>query len=146
MIELMSEFKIIYLPASPTLQLQSFSAPILNLHDTHVSTPWIGPNTWTALVQPVAGGGIPVTQSAVELKMTFKDGGAYDFHNFFERIKERLQQAVDAVRESGQLGSGGRTGPELAGVNMANVHLEQLPSYGEANGPSLLPPHAPESS
>jgi len=78
--------------------------------------------------------------------MTFKDGGAYDFHNFFERIKERFQQAVDAARESDQLGSGGRSGPELAGVNMANVHLEQLPSYGEANGSSLLPPHAPESS
>jgi hypothetical protein len=50
---------------------------------------------WTALVQPVAGGGIPPSLPAVQLKMSFKEGGAFDFHSNFERIKERLQQAVE---------------------------------------------------
>jgi hypothetical protein len=89
------------LPANPTPQLQSFSAPLLNLHDTHVSAPFFGPNVWTAALQPVAGGGIPANHAFVELKMVFKEGGAFDFHSQFERIKERLQQAVDNARESG---------------------------------------------
>jgi WW domain-binding protein 2 len=74
--------------------------------------------------------------------MTFKDGGAFDFHSIFERIKERLQQAVDVARESGQLtGDGSETGGSsgagaLAGVNMDAVHLDELPAY-EHNQPTV---------
>jgi len=77
--------------------------------------------------------------------MTFKDGGAFDFHSTFERIKERLQQAVDVARESGQLvGDGtevnaGRGGGGLSGVNMDSVHLDELPAYEDATGDR--PPH-----
>ncbi|KAI9877162.1 MAG: hypothetical protein M1830_004644 [Pleopsidium flavum] len=130
--------QIVYLPASPTPHLQSFSAPILNLHDTHVSAPFFGPNVWTGILQPVVGGGIPPIHAYVELKMVFKDGGAFDFHSKFERVKERLQQAVEMARESGQIiGDGsetgaGRGGVALAGINMTTVHLEQLPAYEEA--------------
>ncbi|KAI9858176.1 MAG: hypothetical protein M1813_007825 [Trichoglossum hirsutum] len=137
--ELIASLQIVYLPASPTPALQSFSTPILNLHDTHVSAPFFGPNVWTAALQPVTGGGIPPTQSIVELKMVFKEGGAFDFHQHFERVKERLLQAMDVARESGY---GGGTGGEanLAGVNLAAVHLEQLPAYEEANRSSTSPP------
>ncbi len=71
--------------------------------------------------------------------MVFKDGGAFDFHSNFERVKERLQQAVEIARESGYIsGDGsdtgaGRGGGALSGVNMAAVHLEQLPAYEEAS-------------
>ena len=71
--------------------------------------------------------------------MTFKEGGAFDFHSTYERIKERLQQAIEIARESGQLtGSGEETrngiGPgALAGVNMDAVHLDELPTYDDAN-------------
>lgn len=70
--------------------------------------------------------------------MTFKDGGAYDFNTKFLQIKERLQHAVEVARESGQMsGDGSETGPSrgggaLSGINMAAVHLEQLPAYEEA--------------
>jgi WW domain-binding protein 2 len=82
--------------------------------------------------------------------MTFKDGGAFDFHSTYERIKERLQQAVDVARESGHLvGNGlepgdGRGAGGLAGVNMDAVHLEELPTYDDANAgvPFLSPPAA----
>lgn len=137
-----------YLPASPTPHLQSFSAPILNLHDTHVSAPFFGPNVWTGILQPVAGGGIPPVHAYIEVKMVFKDGGAFDFHSNFERIKERLQQAVEIARESGHItGDGseigaGRGGGALAGINMAGVHLEQLPSYEEAGSGA----HAPSTT
>lgn len=127
-----------YLPASPTPQLQSFSAPILNLHDTRVSAPFFGPNVWSGVLQPVAGGGIPPVHAYIELKMVFKDGGAFSFHENYERVKERLQQVVEIARESGHMnGDGsetgaGRGGGALAGVNMAAIHLEQLPAYEEA--------------
>jgi hypothetical protein len=121
---------VVYLPSTPTPGLDSFAAPILNLHDTHVSVPWFGANVWTALVQPVPGGGISTQCQAIELKITFKDGGAFDFHSGFERIKERLQQAVDTAREAGDAGVGGQ-------VNMDNVHLDELPAY-EASGRSPL--------
>ncbi|KAI9782762.1 MAG: hypothetical protein M1816_001714 [Peltula sp. TS41687] len=130
--------RIVYLPASPTPSLLSFSAPILNLHDTHVSAPFFGPNVWRAALQPVPGGGLPPTRSLIELKMVFKDGGAFDFHSNFERIKERLQQALDVAREAGQIvGDGADTGGgqgsgALTGINMAALDLEQLPAYEEA--------------
>lgn len=136
--------RLIYLPASPTPQFQSFAAPILNLHDTHVTTPWFGPNVWTATVQPVSGGGIPPQHAALELKITFKDGGAFDFHTNFERLKERLQQAVEVARESGHVtgdgseSGGGRGAGALAGVNLDTVHLEDLPAY-EAPEQGLAP-------
>ncbi|KAL4798655.1 hypothetical protein BDV19DRAFT_356683 [Aspergillus venezuelensis] len=117
--------RVVYLPAQKSHQLQSFSAPLLNLHDSHVSSPFFGPNAWNAVVQPVAGGGIPSSLVAVHLKVTFKDGGAFDFHSHFERIKERLQQAVEITRESGR---GARD------VNMADVHLEDLPAYSAPQG------------
>lgn len=137
--------RIIYLPASPTPALQSFAAPILNTHDSHVVAPWIGPNVWTALVQPVQGGGIPAHHAVLELKVTFKEGGAYDFHSRYETVKERLQQAVEVARESGSVqGDGsetgrGRGGGALAGVNVAGVHLEDLPAYEEAGASVSVP-------
>ena len=142
-----------YLPATSTPALQSFTAPILNLHDTHVTAPFFGPNVWMGIVQSVPGGNIPPEHPAVEIKLTFKDGGAFDFHTLFERIKERLQQAVEVARESGQLmGDGsestaGRGGGALSSVNMDAVHLDELPAYDAATAPRDMladpqpPPH-----
>ncbi|DAA74044.1 TPA_exp: Uncharacterized protein A8136_3826 [Trichophyton benhamiae CBS 112371] len=128
--------RIVYLPSQPTQEFQSFSAPLLNLIDTHVAAPFFGPNVWNAVVQPVSGGGIPASFAAIQLKLTFKDGGAFDFHSNYEQIKERLQQAVERARESGlisgdgaQVGGSGRDGGAFGVVDFANVHLEDLPAY-----------------
>jgi len=128
--------QIIYLPATTTDQLESFAAPILNCHDAHVSAPFFGPNVWTALVQPVRQGNIPPEVPAVEVKLVFKEGGAFDFHSTYERIKERLQDAVEVAREHGQL-SGQDTNEDLVGVNMDTVHLDALPSYEDAAAPQF---------
>ncbi|KAI9725802.1 MAG: hypothetical protein M1828_002431 [Chrysothrix sp. TS-e1954] len=114
--------RIVYLPDSSTTQLQSFAAPLLNLHDTHITAPFFGPNAWLAVVQPVINGGIPSRHPALELKLTFKDGGAVDFHAQFIRIKERMQQVMDVARTTGQ-------GTGSGGVNMDAVHLDELPAY-----------------
>ncbi|KAH7092961.1 WW-domain ligand protein-domain-containing protein [Paraphoma chrysanthemicola] len=120
--------RIIYLPVSPTPALQSFAVPILNVADSRVTAPWFGANKWEALIQPVSGGGIPSQHTELDMVMEFKEGGAFDFASIFERLKERLRQAVDVARESGAGGmeDGAR------GINMNNVHLEDLPAYEES--------------
>ena len=66
------------------------------------------------------GGGISPSLPAVQIKLTFKEGGAFDFHTNFERIRERLEQAIENTGEGPR---GSRT------VNLAAVHLEELPAY-----------------
>lgn len=112
--------RLIYLPSEKSSTFQSFSSPLLHVRDSHVSAPFFGPNVWTALIQPVSGGGISVELPAVQIKVTFKEGGAFDFHTNFERIKERLEQAVENQ-------SDGARG--LRSVDMSAVHLEDLPAY-----------------
>jgi hypothetical protein len=127
--------QIVYLPANPTSELKSFSSPILNLQDSYVRAPFFGANYWTALCRPVSGGGIPASQLAVELRLTFRDGGAFDFSSIFEQVKERLHQ----MREAREASGGGQ------GAELASVHLEQLPAYEAAreiqdDGPTILSP------
>ena len=74
----------------------------------------------------------------VEIKLTFKDGGAFDFHTKFEQVKERLQQAVEVSRTHGD-GSGGSRAA-MNGVDTTNVNLEDLPAYREqSDGPLVAP-------
>jgi len=126
--------RLLYIPAASTPKFESFSVPVLNCQDTHVAAPWFGPNTWTAVVQPVVGGGIPSHVPAVEVKLTFKEGGAYDFQNTFERLKERMYNAVEMARESGHLVGNGTTG----GGGLDRVHLDELPSYEDSGAGRLI--------
>ena len=71
-----------------------------------------------ATVQPVSRGGIPPSLPAIQIKLTFKEGGAFDYHTCFERIKERHQQAVDISREN-----------NLRTIDLSSIDLEQLPAY-----------------
>lgn len=138
--------RIIYLPETPTEQFKSFAAPLLNIHDSHVALPFWGANYWAASLQPVQGGGIPMPKTGVlELKLTFKEGGASDFHNKYEVVRERLQQAVETSRMEGD-GSGSSRGA-MNGVNVANVNLDDLPAYSEeSDGPLIAPTAAAAAS
>jgi WW domain-binding protein 2 len=127
--------RVVYLPEKSRPDFTSFSASLLNLHDTHTIMPWFGPNAWSAVVQPVPGGNIP-QENHVELKFTFKEGGAPEYASNFERIKERVQQAVEAARESNLLGS---RQAGLSGVNLDSVHLDELPSYENSSMDRIAP-------
>ena len=134
--------RIIFLPDKSTPQLQSFAAPILSLHDSHVAAPWFGPNVWAALLQPTQGGGIPIPPTGVvEVKCTFKEGGAFDFHTHYERVRERLQQAVEVSRIDGD--ASGSSQGAMNGVDVSNVNLDELPAYQEEGDGPLIPPTAP---
>ena len=102
-----------------------------------MTVPWFGPNAWEATLQPVPGGNLPATQAAIGLKLTFKEGGAPDFHSNLERIKERLQQVVSTARENNLTGS--RPGSLLENVDLNTVHLDQLPSYQESGQDRIAP-------
>lgn len=92
-------------------------------------------------MQPVHGGGIPPQHAELDLVMEFKEGGAFDFSSTFERLKERLRQAVDLARESGADGEAGSRG--TGGVNLNNVHLEDLPAYEESRQHTRVPDPLP---
>nr|POE47290.1 upf0664 stress-induced protein [Quercus suber] len=125
--------RIIYIPDKPMERLQSFAAPLQNLHDSHVTAPFFGPNVWIAALQPVRGGGIDAP--GVELKLTFKEGGAFDFHSSFERVKERHQQVIEVARMNGET-----SGPAANGLDLRTVDLEELPAYQEeSQGPLISP-------
>lgn len=126
--------RIIYIPDKQTEQLQSFAAPLLNIHDSHVTAPFFGPNVWIAALQPVRGGGIDAP--GVELKFTFKEGGAFDFQSKFERVKERLQQVVEVARIHGDA-------PVANGLDDRTVDLEELPAYQEESQGPLISPIVP---
>jgi hypothetical protein len=132
---------MIYLPVSPTATLQSFAVPILNVTDARVTAPWFGANKWEAIIQPVQGGGIPPQHAELDLVMEFKEGGAFDFASLFERLKERLRQAVDVAREHGGDVEDGSRG--VGGINMNNVHLEDLPRYEESRQHARVPDPLP---
>lgn len=76
--------------------------------------------------------------------MTFKEGGAFDFHTNFERIRERFHQAMEAARDSDVTGSTSNRGSgPMAGVNMDAVHLDELPTYQDSGHDALAPQPAP---
>lgn len=138
--------QIIYLPVQPSPDLESFAVPILNVADTRVTAPWFGANKWEAIIQPVFGGGIPPEHAEVELVMEFKEGGAFDFASTFERLKERLKQAVDVAGMSASDGvetGDGRGAGALAGVNLASVHLDELPAYEDSARHTRVPENMP---
>jgi len=90
----------------------------------------------------VAGGGIPPNLAHVEIKLTFKEGGAFDFHTNFERLKERFRQAMEAAGVNNVTASSFNQGP-TAGVNMDAVHLDELPTYQDSSLDALAPQPAP---
>lgn len=80
----------------------------------------------------------------VEIKLTFKDSGAFDFHTTFERIKERLREAMATGRDSGMTESNSSHGAgPMAGVNLDAVHLDELPTYQDSGLDELAPQPPP---
>lgn len=75
--------------------------------------PFFGANYWTATILPTRDGGI---KEQSEIKIVFKDGGAFDWQHKFEMVKERVYAARYEGREE--------------------VVMEDLPAYDFGSGPS----------
>ena len=66
---------------------------------------------------------------AIELKITFKEGGAPEFDERFVKIKERVGQAV----EQAVMSNGGRR----RDVDHSAVHIDELPRYEDSGQDAL---------
>lgn len=108
--------QVVYLPSQPTELFRSFSVDLTNVHDTHVTAPFIGPNKWCGRINPVPNGGLPPSDFPLEVAMTFNEGGAFDFQTAFETILERVLQAMES--------SGNDFAPDYT-----TVTIEDLPAY-----------------
>lgn len=96
-----------------------------------MTAPWFGANAWVAVLKPVTGGGIPPQHAFVEAKLTFQEGGAYDFRRVFEEVKERLSHAVEIARDSGRP------------ADLSDVPFEQLPAYDAPSSQPAVPDSTP---
>lgn len=116
--------QLVYLPETKTPQLQSFAVPITHIYDARVTSPFFGPNAWAAVVRVVRDGGIPGEHATgLELRLTFKEGGAFNFQTAFTQLREQLHQAREAASDQDRGGE---------------VVLEQLPAY-EAQAGGTVP-------
>ncbi|GAB5589559.1 hypothetical protein Unana1_04459 [Umbelopsis nana] len=113
----LSNHRVIYVPQQPTERLKSFHVPLLSLKTCRFEQPWFAANYISGHVLPVAGGGL---SQPGELKLTFKEGGGFEFYSIFRELLER----IDETNETPQ-------------------HLEALPTYTPGSGsvaPGELPP------
>ncbi|KAK8084951.1 WW-domain ligand protein [Apiospora hydei] len=116
--------RLIYLPATPTDQFQSFATTIINAQDGCTGSTWggFGASFWETTVKPVPGGHIPADFTRVNMKLVFNDGGHSDWAIKYEKIKERVHHYAQLARETGQ-------------TNMLNlVHGEDLPRIFASRG------------
>jgi WW domain-binding protein 2 len=70
---------------------------------------WFSANAFVATITPVKDGGIP---HFAELKLTFKEGGAFEFYNTYTALLDRLHAQDDGRPVE---------------------HLEDLPMYSNEN-------------
>ena len=90
---------------SSTAEVQSFAVPIKRISDSHVTQrnfshmtnvdflAWFSANAFIGTITPVKHGGIP---HYAELKLTFKEGGAFEFYNTYTTLLDRLHAQGDA--------------------------------------------------
>ncbi|KAK9380385.1 uncharacterized protein V2V93DRAFT_370524 [Kockiozyma suomiensis] len=138
---ILTSHRVIYLPDSPESALfRSFAAPLKNVRDAHLVQPWFGPNQWFAVVLPVADGGLP--NVPLELTITFKDGGAFEFDESFLRIRERMHEGVNHIDELPLYASAG------CAVNVVDpsVRAEVPVAAADADDISDLPPPSYEAA
>ncbi|KAK9468955.1 hypothetical protein V1512DRAFT_258292 [Lipomyces arxii] len=116
--------RLVCLPQSNSTSFDSFAVSYKHIHDCHVTQPWFGPNYWSAIIIPVAEGGLP-QGVPFELKLTFNDGGAFEFQTAFEHMRQALHNGI--------------------------THNEDLPTYSPTLGrsvpvpaPQSMPEHMPE--
>ena len=85
----------------------------------------------------------------MEVKITFKEGGAYDFANAYEKVKEQLVQQREMANEIGAVGTGDVTLEPLpvyeardSGRNPAESAQMMAPGYEarDRGGESQVPP------
>ena len=72
----------------------SLNVPPTSTCKSDVCTAWFAANAFIGTITPVKNGGIP---HYAELKLTFKDGGAFEFYNCYTTLLDRLHDGQDGA-------------------------------------------------
>jgi len=105
---------VVYVPQQSTEHLKSFHVPLLCLKSCRYEQPWFAANYITGHVLPVAGGGLSRPGG---LKLTFKEGGGFEFYSIFSELLARIDE-----------------------TNQTPQHLEPLPTYTAGSPPAYGEP------
>jgi hypothetical protein len=86
----------------------------LNIQEGKLCQPWFNANYFQCIVHPVYDGGLPAVS---ELKLRFKEGGAFEFSTIYRQLRERISETGELPQE-----------------------LEPLPAYSPPTVPILPQP------
>ncbi|CAG8488420.1 11064_t:CDS:2 [Scutellospora calospora] len=81
--------RVIFISRPSLPDFKSLSIPLLNLREGKLQQPWFGANYYQANLMPVQNGGLP---SPGQMKITFKEGGGYDFSSCYTELIQRLTE------------------------------------------------------
>ncbi|KAK7205952.1 hypothetical protein BZA70DRAFT_277512 [Myxozyma melibiosi] len=139
---ILTSHRVLYLPDSPeSARFRSFAAPLGNIRDAHLVQPWFGPNQWCSVVLPVPDGGLP--NVPLELTVTFKDGGAFEFDESFVRIRERMNDGINHIDDLPSYAPAYAATPAAAAPAAAPTPAPVHPTASDADD---LPPPPYESA
>jgi len=79
--------RVIFISRPILEHFKSLSVPLLNLKEGKFQQPWFAANYYQAIVIPVPNGGLPAPG---QLKITFKEGGGFEFSTTFKNLMLRL--------------------------------------------------------
>jgi len=82
--------RIIFISIPSLPHFKSLSVPILNLKEGKLQQPWFAANYYQGHVMPVHGGGLTVPG---QLKITFKEGGGFEFSTMYNEALQRMLEA-----------------------------------------------------
>ncbi|RKP10279.1 hypothetical protein THASP1DRAFT_27917 [Thamnocephalis sphaerospora] len=132
----LSNHRIVYLPRPALLGFQSISIPLLNIQEGKLYQPWFDANYFRCMVDPVHGGGLP---AASELKLRFKEGGAFEFSTIYRQLRDRMAETGELAKELESLPA---YSPTDAGSSQA-ARVSAVPSASsrsETSGSSTFTP------
>jgi hypothetical protein len=105
---------------------------------------WFAANAFIATITPVKDGGIP---HYAELKLVFKEGGAFEFYNTYTALLDRLQSQgdgapVEHLEDLPVYSRDGSVGPPPPATRSALEDVDEMPLPVEAGGdvPEEMPP------
>ena len=94
----------------------------------NASVAWFSANAFIGTLTPVPNGGIP---HYAELKLTFKEGGAFEFYNTYTALLDRLHDGED--------------GAPVDHLEDLPVYSNEAPSSGRTTAEQLQEEHDPPS-
>ncbi|KAJ3386774.1 hypothetical protein HDU92_002315 [Lobulomyces angularis] len=121
-----TNLRVIYLPVPSLPYLKSFTVPIQNFKEEKFNQPLFGANFFEALIFPVPLGGLTIPG---KLKLTFKEGGGFEFNTILKQLKSRI---------SGTTAMEGESLPIYDGSSLANS--DQPPPPPPSFSEELPPP------